>query len=88
MFILRVDQRSYKLLGQGYVRELLKSSLRKFYGRYEDLIKHYEIPLSKMLHNILVSYIVRYFLSKRYEVKSRKYRGIFKVSYEYSVSKH
>ena len=33
-----------KLLGQGYVRERLKSSLRKFYGRYGD--QHYEVPLS------------------------------------------
>ena len=31
----------------------LKSSLRKFYGRYGDLIKHYEVSLSQMLHDIL-----------------------------------
>ena len=30
-----------KLLGQGYIMGRLKSSLRKFYGRYGDLIKHY-----------------------------------------------
>ena len=42
-----------KLLGQGYVKERLKSSLRKFYGRYGDLIKQYEVPLSRMLHDIL-----------------------------------
>ena len=40
-------------LGQGYVKERLKSSLRKFYGRYEDLTKQYEVPLSRMLHDIL-----------------------------------
>ena len=44
---------SSKLLGQGYVMERLKSSLRKFYGRYGDLIKHYEVSLSQMLHDIL-----------------------------------
>ena len=44
---------SNKLLSQGYVKELLKSSLRKFYGRYEDLTKQYEVPLSRMLHDIL-----------------------------------
>ena len=44
---------SSKLLGQGYVRERLKSSLRKFDGRYRDLIKLYEVPLSRMLHDIL-----------------------------------
>ena len=52
-FILRAARLSSKLLGQGYVRELLKSPLRKFYGRYGDLIKHYEVPLSPMVHAIL-----------------------------------
>ena len=33
-FILRAARLSSKLLGQGYVMESLKSSLRKFYGRY------------------------------------------------------
>ena len=33
--------------------ERLKSSLRKFYGCYGDLIKHYEVSLSQMLHDIL-----------------------------------
>ena len=52
-FTLRAARLSSKLLGQGYVRERLKSSLRKFYGRYGDIIKHYEVPLSQMLHDIL-----------------------------------
>ena len=30
-----------------------ESSLRKFYGRYGDLSKQYEAPLSRMLHDIL-----------------------------------
>ena len=42
-----------KLLGQGYVKERLRSSLRKLYGRYGDLIKQYDIPLFWMLHDIL-----------------------------------
>ena len=45
-FILR--RLSDKLLGQGYFKEL-----GKCYGRYEDLIKQYEVPLSRMLHDIL-----------------------------------
>ena len=49
-FILRAMRLSNKLLGQGYVKERLKSSLRKFYG---DLTKQYEVPLSRMLHDIL-----------------------------------
>ena len=52
-FILRAARLSSKLLGQGYVMERLKSSLRKFYGRYGDLIKHYEVSLSQMLYDIL-----------------------------------
>ena len=43
---------SKKLLEQGYVKERLKSSLRKFYGRYGDLIKHYEVSPSQMLNDI------------------------------------
>ena len=44
---------SNNLLGQRYVKERLGSSLRKFYGRYGDLIKQNEVPLSRMLHDIL-----------------------------------
>ena len=43
-FILRAMRLSNKLLGQAYVKERLKSSLRKFYGRYGDLTKQYEVP--------------------------------------------
>ena len=32
----------------------MRSSLRKIYGRYGDLIKPYEVPLSRMLHDILM----------------------------------
>ena len=52
-FILRASRLSPKLLGQGYVMERLRSSLRKFYGRYGDLIKHYGVSLSQVLHDIL-----------------------------------
>ena len=45
-FILRAARLSSKLLRQGYVVERLKSSLKKFYGRYGVLIKHYEVSLS------------------------------------------
>ena len=52
-FILRSVRLSNKLLGQGYVKKRLRSSLRRFNGRYGDLIKQYEVPLSRMLHDIL-----------------------------------
>ena len=51
-FILRAARLSSKLLGQWYVRERLKSSLRKFYGRYGDLIKHYKNVWSPPLPNV------------------------------------
>ena len=46
LFLGRCDFpiRLYKLLGQGCVKERLRSSLRKLYGRYGDLIKQYEFP--------------------------------------------
>ena len=52
-YILSAVRLSNKLLGQGCVKEHLRSSLRKFYGRFGDLIKQYEVPLSQMLHDIL-----------------------------------
>ena len=42
-FIPRATRLSNKFFEQGYVKERLKSSLRKFYGRYGDLIKQYEV---------------------------------------------
>ena len=53
-FILRARRLSSKLLKQGYLVERLKSSFRKFYGRYGDLIQQYEVSLSRMLNDILI----------------------------------
>ena len=52
-FILRATRLSNKLLEQGYVKERMKSSLRKFYGRYGDFIRQYEVSLSQILNYIL-----------------------------------
>ena len=52
-FILRARRLSSKLLKQGYLVERLKSSFRKFYGRYGNLIEQYEVTLSRMLNDIL-----------------------------------
>ena len=52
-FILRTRRLSSKLLKQGYLVERLKSSFRKFYGRYGDLIEQYGVTLSRMLNDIL-----------------------------------
>ena len=53
MVVLRVTRLSNKLLEQGYDKKRLKSSLRKFYARYGDLIKQYEVSLSQMLNDIM-----------------------------------
>ena len=52
---------SNKLLEQEYVKERLKSSLRKVCGR--DLIKQYEVTFSRMLHNILEVYHIQWHLT-------------------------
>ena len=53
-FILRARRLFSKLLNQGYLEERLKSSFKKFYGRYGDLIQQYEVSLSRMLNDILI----------------------------------
>ncbi|KAK3092305.1 hypothetical protein FSP39_001069, partial [Pinctada imbricata] len=50
LFDLRLSD---KLLSQGYVCDRLTSSLRKFYGRYGELVIHYDVPLSRMVDDIL-----------------------------------
>ncbi|KAK3088233.1 hypothetical protein FSP39_016454 [Pinctada imbricata] len=52
-FVLRARRLSDKLLRQGYVCDRLTSSLRKFYGRYGELVIHYDVPLSRMVDDIL-----------------------------------
>ncbi|KAK3084822.1 hypothetical protein FSP39_019612, partial [Pinctada imbricata] len=52
-FVLRARRLSDKLLSQGYVCDQLTSSLRKFYGRYGELLIHYDVPLSRMVDDIL-----------------------------------
>jgi hypothetical protein len=38
-----------KLMLQGYNESSLKSSFRKFYSRYNDLVSDYKLPLAHML---------------------------------------
>ena len=52
-FILRARRLSSKLLKQGYLVERFKSSFKKFYGRYGDLVEQYGVTLSRMLNDIL-----------------------------------
>ena len=50
MILIRL---SSKLLKQGYLVECLRSSFRRFYSWYGDLIKQYEVSLSRILNDIL-----------------------------------
>ena len=52
-FILRARRLSSKLPKQGYLLERWKSSFRKFYGQYGDLIQQYEVSLSRILNDIM-----------------------------------
>ena len=52
-FILRDRLLSSKIFKQWYFVERLKSSFRKFYGRYWDIIQQYEVSHSWMLNDIL-----------------------------------
>ena len=59
-FILRAARLSSKLLERGNVMERLKSSLRKFYGQYGDLIKKlWSLPLPNVTwHSWIWPYIM------------------------------
>ncbi|KAK3093644.1 hypothetical protein FSP39_018346 [Pinctada imbricata] len=50
--IIRARRLASKLLVQGYITQRLKSSLRKFFGRYGCIIKAYQIPLPRMISDI------------------------------------
>jgi hypothetical protein len=41
-----------KLMLQGYNASCLKSTFRKFYGRYNDLVCDYKLPLAHMLDDL------------------------------------
>jgi hypothetical protein len=41
-----------KLILQGYNESRLKSSFRKFYGRYNDLVCEYKLPLARVLDDL------------------------------------
>lgn len=51
-FIKRGKLLTNKLLEQKYQEPRLKSSLRKFYGRYNDLVSKYNVSLGHMLTDV------------------------------------
>ena len=51
-FLKRGQLLTKKLMMQGYNESRLKSSFRKFYGRYNDLVCDYKLSLSHMLTDL------------------------------------
>ena len=45
-------QLTRKLLSQGFLKERLQSSLRKFFGRHHDLVEGYEISVKQKTMDI------------------------------------
>ena len=71
-FILRATRLSNKPLEQGYVKERLKSSLRKFYGRYGDQTI-WSFPLTKW-HSVTWPYTMTTAYSSDFVTNSTFYR--------------
>ena len=88
-FILRVTRLSNKLREHGYVKERLKSSLKKIYGRYRDLIKQYKVPHSRMLNDIsLTKYnenppSIRLYTNPWHLYRTRPFTDLWEVSVEH-----
>jgi hypothetical protein len=51
-FLKRGRLLTNKLMLQGFNESRLKSSFRKFYGRYNDLVCDYKLPLAHMLDDL------------------------------------
>ena len=51
-FLKRGQLLTQKLILQGYNESRLKSSFRKFYGRYNDLVCDYKLSLSHLLTDL------------------------------------
>ena len=41
-----------KLSDQGFLSMRLQSTLKKFYGRYPDLVSHYGVSVSNMVNDM------------------------------------
>ena len=51
-FLNRGKLLTNKLMVQGFQQSRLKSAFRKFYGRYNDLVRQYNIALGQMLSDM------------------------------------
>ena len=54
-FVDRLSHLSCKLLKQGYLRERLVSTFKRFFGRYHELIDKYDASLKQMINDGILS---------------------------------
>ena len=54
-FVDRLSHLSCKLLKQGYLRERLVSTFKRFFGRYHELIDKYDTSLKQMINDGILS---------------------------------
>jgi hypothetical protein len=51
-FLIRDSLLTNKLMSQGFLQPRLQAAFRKFYGRYNDLVCQYDLPLGQMLSDV------------------------------------
>ena len=51
-FITRAKILTFKLMKQGYIKQRLITVLKKFYGRYTELVGPYTVTISKLMDDI------------------------------------
>ena len=61
-FIYRGKALTTKLVEQGYVKNRLKVYGRKFYGRYNDLVRSYNVSLTQFLGDLSLWYYSHFWL--------------------------
>jgi hypothetical protein len=57
-----------KLLDEGFLVVKLKSSLRKFYGRHNNLVNRYDIAVSQIIHFPVLSSFMTYHLACNWSI--------------------
>ena len=51
-FITRTNILTFKLRNQGFVKQRLITVLKKFYGRFPELVRPYNISISQLIDSI------------------------------------
>jgi hypothetical protein len=51
-FLIRGNLLAKKLMSQGFLQSRLQAALHTFYGRYNDLVCRYNLPLGQILSDV------------------------------------